>query len=107
MPAMAQKVEAREPSADAAAGGPRPPSPPAPPPEPPREDASETASRSAPAPAPAPEARSVPPSSAPLESLSARDEPIPHAPPSARPWRSYKEILAALAQRVLDAQRPI
>jgi uncharacterized protein (TIGR02421 family) len=47
--------------------------------------------------------------SAPLESLSLRDEPIPRAPPQpiAGPWRSYKEILAGLAQRVLDAQRPI
>jgi uncharacterized protein (TIGR02421 family) len=48
-------------------------------------------------------------SSAPLESLSSRDEPIPLVPPplTAGPWRSYKEILAGLAQRVLDAQRPI
>ncbi|WP_437323914.1 flavohemoglobin expression-modulating QEGLA motif protein [Sorangium sp. So ce381] len=47
--------------------------------------------------------------SAPLESLSLHDGPIPHAPlpPVAGPWRSYKEILATLAQRVLDAQRPI
>ncbi|WP_437765546.1 flavohemoglobin expression-modulating QEGLA motif protein [Sorangium sp. So ce281] len=47
--------------------------------------------------------------SAPLESLSLHDGPIPHAPlpPVAAPWRSYKEILARLAQRVLDAQRPI
>jgi uncharacterized protein (TIGR02421 family) len=47
--------------------------------------------------------------SAPLESLSLRDEPIPTIPPPplGGPWRSYKEILAALAQRVLDAQRPI
>ncbi|AUX45735.1 membrane protein [Sorangium cellulosum] len=47
--------------------------------------------------------------SAPLESLSLRDEPIPRAPlpPVSGPWRSYKEILAGLAQRVLDAQRPI
>jgi uncharacterized protein (TIGR02421 family) len=43
--------------------------------------------------------------SAPLEAVSLRDEPIP--PPAAGPWRSYKEILAALAQRLLDAQRPI
>jgi uncharacterized protein (TIGR02421 family) len=45
----------------------------------------------------------------PLDGLSLRDEPIPHVPPppSAGPWRSYKEILAGLAQRVLDAQRPI
>lgn len=50
-----------------------------------------------------------PPSSSPLESQSFRDEPIESMPPlvPARPWRSYKEILAALAQRVLDAQRPI
>ncbi|WP_437596677.1 flavohemoglobin expression-modulating QEGLA motif protein [Sorangium sp. So ce590] len=47
--------------------------------------------------------------SAPLESLSLHDGPIPHAPlpPVAGPWRSYKEILATLAQRVLEAQRPI
>ncbi|WP_437827667.1 flavohemoglobin expression-modulating QEGLA motif protein [Sorangium sp. So ce1153] len=47
--------------------------------------------------------------SAPLESLSLHDGPIPHAPlpPVGGPWRSYKEILANLAQRVLDAQRPI
>jgi uncharacterized protein (TIGR02421 family) len=52
---------------------------------------------------------------APLEALSLRDEPIPaSAPdtdspsaPGGGPWRSYKEILAALAQRVLEAQRPI
>lgn len=46
---------------------------------------------------------------APLESLSLRDEPIPSVPPvpAGGPWRSYKEILAGLAQRVLDAQRPI
>jgi len=47
--------------------------------------------------------------SAPLEALSLRDEPIPSVPPppDGAPWRSYKEILAGLAQRVLDAQRPI
>src|SRR5512132_2395054 len=65
---------------------------------------------------------SEPPSSrrgatAPLEAVSLRDEPIPSSepPPSEAspsspaggPWRSYKEILAALAQRVLEAQRPI
>ena len=44
---------------------------------------------------------------APLEAALS-DEPIPSVPlPLAGPWRSYKEILAALAQRVLDAQRPI
>src|SRR5262249_30991560 len=42
----------------------------------------------------------------PLDALILRDEPIHHVPPSG-PWRSYKEILASLAQRVLDAQRPI
>lgn len=49
------------------------------------------------------------PASAPLEGLSVRDEPIESvpAPVPGRPWRSYKEILAGLAQRVLDAQRPI
>jgi uncharacterized protein (TIGR02421 family) len=47
--------------------------------------------------------------SAPLETLSLRDEPIQSspAPVTSRPWRSYKEILASLSQRVLDAQRPI
>src|SRR4051812_2798182 len=36
------------------------------------------------------------------------EEPLPTAPVAAAgPWRSYKEILAGLAQRVLDAQRPI
>ncbi|WP_438023249.1 flavohemoglobin expression-modulating QEGLA motif protein [Sorangium sp. So ce233] len=47
--------------------------------------------------------------SAPLESLNLRDGPIPHAPlpPVAGPWRSYKEILANLGQRVLEAQRPL
>ena len=53
---------------------------------------------------------------APLEAISLRDEPIPVAEPSnavspaaphGGPWRSYKEILAGLAQRVLEAQRPI
>lgn len=53
----------------------------------------------------APEPRVV----APLEAQNLRDEPIPSspAPLTPRPWRSYKEILAALSQRVLDAQRPI
>ncbi|HLM76318.1 MAG TPA: flavohemoglobin expression-modulating QEGLA motif protein [Polyangiaceae bacterium] len=47
--------------------------------------------------------------SAPLETLSLRDEPIQSspAPVTSRPWRSYKEILASLSQRVLEAQRPI
>ncbi len=53
---------------------------------------------------------------APLEAVSLRDEPIPSSVPSSSaspsspaggPWRSYKEILAALAQRVLEAQRPV
>ena len=48
------------------------------------------------------------PPSAPLESQLLRDEPIPASVRSGPgPWRSYKEILAGLAQRVLDAQRPI
>jgi uncharacterized protein (TIGR02421 family) len=44
----------------------------------------------------------------PLEA-SLLDGPIPTVPPPPKggPWRSYKEILAGLAQRVLDAQRPI
>ncbi len=46
---------------------------------------------------------------APLEAVSLLDGPIPSVPPPPKggPWRSYKEILAGLAQRVLDAQRPI
>lgn len=50
-----------------------------------------------------------PHASAPLEAVSLLDGPIPSVPPVAAggPWRSYKEILAGLAQRVLDAQRPI
>ena len=39
------------------------------------------------------------------------DEPTPvpsiPSPPSAGPWRSYKEIVAQLATRIVDAQRPI
>jgi uncharacterized protein (TIGR02421 family) len=65
-----------------------------------------------------PEAPLGPPlgATAPLEAISLRDEPIPVSAPSSSgplaaanggPWRSYKEILAALAQRVLEAQRPI
>lgn len=65
-----------------------------------------------------PEARRGPPlgATAPLEAISLRDEPFPVSAPSGSaspaasnggPWRSYKEILAALAQRVLEAQRPI
>lgn len=70
---------------------------PSPTPPPPANDAADSAPSSEP-----------PPPSAPLESLSLRDLPIPHVPAAAaRPWRSYKEILAGLAQRVLDAQRPI
>lgn len=54
-----------------------------------------------------------PGAAAPLEALSLRDEPLSVPPPASPsspgggPWRSYKEILAALAQRVLEAQRPI
>jgi uncharacterized protein (TIGR02421 family) len=46
---------------------------------------------------------------APLDALTLRSDPIPHVPasPTSGPWRSYKEILAALAQRLLEAQRPI
>ena len=37
------------------------------------------------------------------------DTPIPSIPPPpvAGPWRSYKEIVATLSQRIVDAQRPI
>jgi hypothetical protein len=96
---MAQKVDAREE---------------APPPEgkeaAPAPQARKPAPASAPLPQPANDgARAEPAHLAPLDALSLRDAPIPHVPPSAAPgpWRSYKEILAGLAQRVLDAQRPI
>src|SRR6185437_9344792 len=58
---------------------------------------------------PTPANDATPPHVAPLDAISLRDEPIPHVPasPTAGPWRSYKEILAGLAQRLLDAQRPI
>src|SRR5438552_2902094 len=55
---------------------------------------------------PAPRAELRPAVSAPLESLVLGSDPIPTAP-TAGPWRSYKEVLAGLAQRVLDAQRPM
>ncbi len=37
------------------------------------------------------------------------DDPHPSIPPlpAAGPWRSYKEIVAQLAQRIVDGQRPI
>jgi uncharacterized protein (TIGR02421 family) len=104
---MPQKVELREPLAPRETG----PSDVAPLREPARDEP--------PADAPAdttlrparngrrPPEASLPPS-APLESLLLRDDPIPASVRSGPgPWRSYKEILAALAQRVLDAQRPI
>ena len=49
------------------------------------------------------------PVTAPLESVRLREEPAPPAPsaPRSGPWRSYKEILAKLSQRVLDAQKPL
>jgi uncharacterized protein (TIGR02421 family) len=90
--------------AAAAAIAPPPPSPP--PPAPPPPALVPPANDAQPADGLAPSEPGA--LSAPLESLSLRDLPIPHVPaPSARPWRSYKEILASLAQRVLDAQRPI
>lgn len=41
--------------------------------------------------------------------VAASEEPHPSIPPlpAAGPWRSYKEIVAQLAQRIVDAQRPI
>lgn len=50
-------------------------------------------------------AGSVPPASA----QRAVDEAAPSVPPPPLegPWRSYKETVAALAQRIVDAQRPI
>jgi uncharacterized protein (TIGR02421 family) len=95
---MAQKVEAREskePREVEDGGAPEP-----------REGKAER-KPTPPAPTPANDASAR--HLAPLDALSLRDEPIPHVPASATagPWRSYKEVLAALAQRVLDAQRPI
>jgi uncharacterized protein (TIGR02421 family) len=50
----------------------------------------------------------VPSSGAMARTDGARDATEPReAPASSGPWRSYKEILARLAQRVLEAQRPI
>jgi uncharacterized protein (TIGR02421 family) len=40
------------------------------------------------------------------EAVGERSRLVP-PPPAVGPWRSYKEILAQLAQRLLDAQRPI
>jgi uncharacterized protein (TIGR02421 family) len=45
-------------------------------------------------------------SSAPEETASTVTPSIP-APPAAGPWRSYKEIVAGLAGRIVEAQRPI
>jgi hypothetical protein len=49
------------------------------------------------------------PATAPLESMRLRDEQVPptSSAPRSGPWRSYKEILAKLSQRVLDAQKPL
>ena len=47
------------------------------------------------------------------EPIDARDaaepaELVPPSPtPSGTPWRSYKELVAGIAQRIVDAQRPI
>jgi uncharacterized protein (TIGR02421 family) len=40
------------------------------------------------------------------EAVSWRVPSIP-PPPSAGPWRSYKEVVAGLASRIVDAQKPI
>src|SRR5215510_12065841 len=55
---------------------------------------------------------SIPPPrpSRPAENASGGEQPRhPSIPPlpAAGPWRSYKEIVAGLAQRIVDAQRPI
>ena len=48
------------------------------------------------------------PATAPLESVRLRDEPVAMTNLArSGPWRSYKEILAKLSQRVLDAQKPL
>jgi uncharacterized protein (TIGR02421 family) len=41
------------------------------------------------------------------EGTSLSSPPSIPAPPSAGPWRSYKEIVAQLAARIVEAQRPI
>jgi uncharacterized protein (TIGR02421 family) len=59
-------------------------------------------------------AQSVPPpahapNAARLAPAAKTEDPHPSIPPlpAAGPWRSYKEIVAGLAQRIVDAQRPI
>lgn len=60
------------------------------------------------APPPVPADVEIPPHP-PLDAVSFLEGPIPSVPPppAGGPWRSYKEILANLAQRLLEAQRPI
>jgi uncharacterized protein (TIGR02421 family) len=56
-----------------------------------------------------PRAPSIPPPAASQPPPPAQQDPHPSIPPlpAAGPWRSYKEIVAQLAQRIVDAQRPI
>lgn len=95
---MAQKSESREPKEPRETDEPVKPDPKAEGPRPDRNGAARAAVQP-----------DGPHASAPLEAVSLLDGPIPSVPPVAAggPWRSYKEILASLAQRVLDAQRPI
>ena len=59
------------------------------------------------------EGSSPPPAPIPLRRTQAREEPASEgtpsvpAPPAAGPWRSYKETVASLAGRIVEAQRPI
>src|SRR5262249_4530822 len=59
-------------------------------------------------PAPAPATDSAKGGAAPANDATnaAPAPPVPVAPVVA-PWRSYKEIVAGIAQRIVDAQRPI
>ena len=61
-------------------------------------------SRSVPPPRPS---RPPPPSAAAADSVEEPRHPSIPPLPAAGPWRSYKEIVAGLAQRIVDAQRPI
>ncbi len=57
--------------------------------------------------APPENARAIPPAVAPHPDIDNDKTPSLPPLPAAGPWRSYKEILSQLAQRIVDAQRPI
>ena len=46
-------------------------------------------------------------SAEPPASIARNGVPSIPAPPAAGPWRSYKEVVASLAERIVEAQRPI